>query len=415
MEPIDRYRRNDAPSGNALAISCDDLGNCTTLGSGVASTVPNDNELHGYKNPKWRSQVSSGQDATTPMWGMHFLDDYRPWEIQVNYDWIYPPSGRVASGYSKYYLPPITTNPTDMSFPYETADNQALSKFHDKINSAFRSIMSGESIGEMRETVSMIRHRGSTLYKGQFSYLSKVMKLRKGRLAARLLRDAADLWLEFMYGWKPLVHDIEDAIRALNAIPAPSAHIRAVATVNETVVNEKFSYSSIGGVYADFRRHDSRSSKVIYRGKVSIGNEDQWQVKNVGFAPSDFLPTVYELIPWSFLIDYFSNLQSIVNAVSNLSVRVDWWNRTVRREKIRKYSFVRAYGTNFGSSATTICKIVSPGATLFKARRVDRSPGTTGLPFPALVLSLPTSPVVWANISALAAAHETTLNWVRKL
>jgi hypothetical protein len=54
-------------------------------------------------------------------------------------------------------------------------------------------------------------------------------------------------------------------------------------------------------------------------------------VETLGLSPRNFLPTVYNLLPWTYMIDYFSNLGSIVSAIAFDDARISFCCQTVRR------------------------------------------------------------------------------------
>jgi hypothetical protein len=56
-------------------------------------------------------------------------------------------------------------------------------------------------------------------------------------------------------------------------------------------------------------------------------------LSSAGLGPGDILPTIYELIPYSFVVDYFTNLGDVISAWSHQAIRPDWAQRTVGFEK----------------------------------------------------------------------------------
>jgi hypothetical protein len=65
----------------------------------------------------------------------------------------------------------------------------------------------------------------------------------------------------------------------------------------------------------------------------------------------NFFPTIYELAPWSFFIDYFSNLNEIINALAFNTSSLSWLERGVFESSKRIIS--------------TSCEAVEPSTDYF--------------------------------------------------
>jgi hypothetical protein len=57
--------------------------------------------------------------------------------------------------------------------------------------------------------------------------------------------------------------------------------------------------------------------------------------EEMGVRARDFLPAVWEAIPYSFLIDYFTNIGDIIEAVSFPLTGIAWGSITFRNHSIR--------------------------------------------------------------------------------
>jgi len=55
-------------------------------------------------------------------------------------------------------------------------------------------------------------------------------------------------------------------------------------------------------------------------------------MKTFGFRPEEFVPTAWELIPYSFVVDYFTNVNDIINAWAYRSAGIEWLQYTAYRE-----------------------------------------------------------------------------------
>jgi hypothetical protein len=56
-----------------------------------------------------------------------------------------------------------------------------------------------------------------------------------------------------------------------------------------------------------------------------------------GFQPSNWIPALYEVIPYSFLIDYVSNVGDIIEAACTSQANVTWVNRSSLNKTTQEY------------------------------------------------------------------------------
>jgi hypothetical protein len=150
-----------------------------------------------------------------------------------------------------------------------------------------------------------------------------------------ILREAGDLWLEVSFGVRPLLADIKDLAEAvarwridrLSPIVRGSSGGTGIGGLTSPPFKEAVSwlehvthaqevrdwrYTVYGRLHAEAQLPACGSAAKL--------------VEVLGFRAEDFVPTIYELMPFSFLLDYFTNLGGVLEAASVDTSWVDWAN-----------------------------------------------------------------------------------------
>lgn len=114
-----------------------------------------------------------------------------------------------------------------------------------------------------------------------------------------------------------------------------------------------------------------------------------------GIMPSQFLPTVWELIPYSWLVDYFTNMGDIVAAACRNYGDLSWYSGTanshIRNSRTAKFLDVNSNMTLQGSL---------PCFDEWLLKEVSRSgtkPST-----PPFQFDVPNTVAKWLNVGFLA-------------
>jgi hypothetical protein len=178
----------------------------------------------------------------------------------------------------------------------------------------------------------MIRNPAKALRSGIRDYLNRARQIgqrsRTRRIALEAIRNS---YLEYAMGWKPLMSDIEAGCNAYSTLMARPTILRVYGKSEQvdppkTATSAEFKYgNAMGFVIEDFRQV---SYNVKYVGAVRVrynGSEDDAvdEVRRLtGFSLLEFIPTAWELIPYSFVADYFANIGTILNSIPGLAS--DW-------------------------------------------------------------------------------------------
>ncbi len=235
-----------------------------------------------------------------------------------------------------------------------TADAQALSLFARRIRDAQGSFRGSTVVAELAETIRGLRnpaaglrglldfyHRRSrdNIRKaiGRDPLSRRVQDLTKGqrRAAQRALSES---WLEYQYGALPLIGDIRDAIRSYNRFSnrPPRQAVSAISYVDSDIsrTTKSTSFHDFSVLHEIFSQ-DQTSVRYYGAVKLSTNTFSSSLAEEAGFRTRDFLPALWEWIPYSFLVDYFSNIGDIIEAASIVRSDVAWMARTWRNTAYR--------------------------------------------------------------------------------
>jgi hypothetical protein len=370
----------------------------------------------GDNYPDWRYRLANGLQCTTTLTGTDYsvtstpymciagITDMNPYVNTATVYWQAYGQNRL-SGFSSL----------SDSVNEGTANNLALGNFNRRVRAARTHLQGGVVLGEMAETIALIKSPARSLMRGLKSYLTSLQKrkrsIRRSPLKKRLrvAKDIlADTWLEYSFGWKPLLHDINDAAKLLAIQHAKGTLIRtpvSASGVDEVYVVDDPNFSVYAQGPINLRAKESTRSKVSvkYYGQVRVDTSNAVSWHQAGFSLDDVFPTVWELIPYSFLVDYFTNIGDIISAASTFNSGLLWTSKTVVKETFHCL-------TDFRLTPTVTAGVkrfysLKPGEEEWYKRTVSRAPYIGSL-VPSLQFTLPGTGTRWLNIAALLATSK---------
>lgn len=299
------------------------------------------------------------------------------------------------------------------SFSDESLRIRALQQFLSSYQSNIRQFSGGVFLGEIKETLALLVRPGKIVRKSLDAYYSRAKKVRKrasrgrGSLKSRARNAARALsneWLTYKFGISPLLQDISDASHALAEI---SANRRLQQRINGVSSARNYSPRSVvrtltqSSLRFDVYELSEQELTYHYHGSMWLDTGSPTQVINsLGFAPQEWLPTAWELIPYSFVIDYFTNIGDLISAWSYGTFQLNWSLLTVRGFR----RVVRDVGNLRSSDPLMVIDSYSNGnpSVAVTSTRIDRSINPNLVPsfqlkFPGLGSQR------WINLAALVA------------
>jgi hypothetical protein len=279
----------------------------------------------------------------------------------------------------------------------------------------------------------MIRRPAKLFRHGVSGFLSTVKKRSRGlnilkplpRHKAAARKIISETWLEYAFGWQPLLRDIDDGAHALASLSERSVHeykivrglgsqeVQTLSTTGSTSIGDAPSgfATSLTGWTGLFITDEVSQATVQYYGAVRLmdpfNSSAAFNDRLLGVTLSDIVPTVWELIPWSFLIDYFTNIGSVLEALSFNKSDIVWSSRTLRQINTRKSVVTMRPGLTAGALSNN-WRVVSESSTnswtaVTRKQVVREASAPIGLP--SFHFRLPFYPNHWINIGALISAR----------
>lgn len=217
-------------------------------------------------------------------------------------------------------------------------------------------------LGELKETVHMIVSKFHGV--DAFAHRAARHAAKRSSTYGEALLAFRQYWLEYRYGWRPLCHDVADALKSMSTKRHRREIIRGRGSQTQSLDDSKIttSTSNLGhSVTRENIRTETYSGSRLYRG-VSYGEIDDPSIAQWG---SDPFVTAWELIPYSFVMDWFIQVGDYIQAISpfqggklvgaGYSIRDSYtYDSSTLITDSGGDSVYRQYGTLSGMSATII-------------------------------------------------------------
>lgn len=379
----------------------------------VPGPLTGNNSVSSGANPNWRDDVRNHRSATTlrEITESKLEGGYGQFRVDFKRNTVGGIVDEFTSEEGYHVLPTFQSLPALGT----SADNDARMKFFKDAKRAQNTFQGLTALGELRETLHMLRRPAQALRRGLDDYLKNAAKRSRRAKKSSLNRIVAETWLEHVFGWSPLISDVRSAGKALNdrlnRFAGNYARISGHGTQETFIQTAPFGRSVGGGLRFGYRTHVLNVVQVRWYGQIRSVCENPLEadMRLFGVSWGDIIPTAWELIPYSFLADYFTNVGDVISAWSVRKQDIAWCARTERRTSYNTYenfyvdeATAKAY-PGFYKLISTTCTVSSCTA---KRRYILRQPKTPE--YPSLRLEMPGLSVKWINMSALLLARNRT-------
>lgn len=357
-------------------------------------------ERHGVENPLWRKQIAEGSNATTPFTGRREAVSMVAGDCGYSF-----PMGEEVWFDREVGHYPVPRGGSPMSSDLaSSAEAGALKKLHRYILSTQQSADVGESLAEYSQAVRMIgrpmaglrdlleRTERRAQYNAKFAAWVGASKNRKQmerriekyRLANPEEKEAAivagKLYLEFKFGWEPLARDLHGALVELveSQLKRLKKQKRFSFKTDLSLNNEALVVPGLNYFRYDMSSTETHVATVRYIVGFKADDADLREklsyLKRIGVSPQRFVPTLYAVIPYSWLLDYITALNDVIDALFADLTAVAWVCRTDRYERLLSVT----YALNSAETLATLGGVGSitgsnPFTSSFKETVVSRT------------------------------------------
>lgn len=214
---------------------------------------------------------------------------------------VYERTGSFVASDPSWYLTVPTPGAAEQAAVVNSAVAEARSAAFDALTFA----------AELESTNTMLKKNGRELLKIGLITVEEAKELLKKlpkrlRTPAKLLDLVTQRWLEYRYGWTPLISDVNNAISAIEK-KRPALQTGRASSVQEFTETHHYDISQ---AWQDIHVTEFLAGSYTARG---LGLARAMTDLPVAVDP---LVTAYELVPFSFVLDWFIDVGSWIQAVS---------------------------------------------------------------------------------------------------
>lgn len=272
--------------------------------------------------PRFRRRRNRGEIVNNPMWKVTYQRAEKPTIVSGT------GGGNPCSSWKLGWIPSVgvvfdTSNPAkavdDLCAPYSSESEIAQTKAW--ANISVSEMQAWASLGEFPETVKMIADILKTVYRAFFAVKrGDVGNLRKELKAIKdMPKHAADLWLMWRYGVRPLIGEVQALLKILSMKPVTGKRstFRGKYLVDgSNTLTETFSHASWSGGGAGWDFKTTTVESRVFRAGVMVQIEQDINSAAAILGLDDPIVGAYELIPCSFILDWFINVGDTIAAIT---------------------------------------------------------------------------------------------------
>jgi hypothetical protein len=227
----------------------------------------------------------------------------------------------------------------------------------------------GVNLAEYNQSVGMVVNRATQLFRftkklNRFDFVGAGKELGLGKVPKGVRRKSkalANNWLEYHFGWEPLVKDIGAAVEQLQSPGPKDKKIVAKATLHDQFTDHPAGSSPL---WTD----DKYTMKTRISARISVSNPNLYLANQMGFVNP--LSVAWELVPFSFVVDWFGNVGDVLSSMTDfvgLDVQSAQWTYLSDNFRKRWSPYARGFDdlpAPFGATYRSVYVVRRTGAAL---------------------------------------------------
>lgn len=315
----------------------------------------------GTKVDNWKEKIRKGENATSDysLTGVRVILG-KPYELTARFK-QFPPDGAGDQAIRIYGYPSIEKIEVvndHLSVNTSEAEAMALSKTYKKVQSEWQHMNSPAIIAEFLDVIRQFGKPAEALVDLTNRRLNRLALERRGLKGSTSFKKVkyaeivASTWLEYSFGLAPLISDSMAAAETLarwqleKELPQLRKKMQSRGlSQNATVFTGATGVSPIAGIPTTMRGSIKKVTKhrVQYTlglaGEITAdyGSNDRL-IQLLGFDHANWVPAIWEAVPWSWLVDYFTNVQQILDASVTNTGRIKWISKAVSTVTEKTYT-----------------------------------------------------------------------------
>lgn len=212
----------------------------------------------------------------------------------------------------------LCTTISSFSAGVQQGINRAYNKLVGKVEEeAMMAVNYAERAQAMKSMTKSLDRMAAAFYlldKGRRHAAMKKLGMKLSGSRWSRPKDAAGLWLEWHFGWEPLMGDVYNAVKVLSHDSPDDRWPRGSGRSQYVKVQPNSYYKW------------SQNLEITWRVKmgcnVTVINPRLWQLNQLGLTNP--ATVAWELIPWSFLVDWFVPVGNFLKSFTDFTgVRIE--------------------------------------------------------------------------------------------
>lgn len=189
---------------------------------------------------------------------------------------------------------------------YKALYNRAYAKFRGKLYDGSAAL--GVTAAGYRQSADMIRNRYAQMNTPADRMLAQWATLPSGKKAKSL----AGAHLEVIFGWKPLIEDIQASAKSVIQKADTYSHVKGRASSPIQTSHRQALTSSLGHNW-DY----DLQMRVTISATAEVRNLNTWLLERAGLLNP--VAVAWDLVPWSFVVNMFVSTGAVVNSITDFA------------------------------------------------------------------------------------------------